>query len=69
METQEYQQMYKLENHHWWFLAKRNFISAVFPKKKNLAILDIGAGTGGTTKFLKNTETFWGWNLINWSVS
>lgn len=53
METQEYQQMYQLENHHWWFLAKRNFISAVFPKKKNLDILDIGVGTGGTTKFLK----------------
>jgi ubiquinone/menaquinone biosynthesis C-methylase UbiE len=53
MEKEEYQQMYRLENHHWWFLAKRNFISVVFPKKKNLDILDVGVGTGGTTKFLE----------------
>lgn len=45
--------MYELEDNHWWFVAKRHFISQVIPKSKNLKILDVGAGTGGTTKFLK----------------
>ncbi len=45
--------MYELEDNHWWFVAKRHFISQVVPKGRNLKILDIGAGTGGTTKFLK----------------
>ncbi len=53
MKQQEYVKMYHLEARHWWFLAKQKFISAVFPKIKKPYILDIGAGTGGTTKFLQ----------------
>ena len=53
MEQHEYDLMYELENKLWWFLGKRKFIATVFPKVKKGKILDIGAGTGGTTKFLK----------------
>lgn len=53
MEQHEYDLMYKLEDTHWWFLSKRRFIATVFPKVKKVKILDIGAGTGGTTRFLK----------------
>lgn len=45
--------MSKLEDTLWWFVAKRIFISQVFPRGSEFKILDIGAGTGGTTKFLK----------------
>lgn len=45
--------MDKLEDTHWWFIAKRGFIESLFPKAEKLRILDIGAGTGGTTDFLK----------------
>lgn len=53
MNVEEYKKMYRLEIRHWWFLAKQKFITTVFPKLKQPQILDIGAGTGGTTKFLR----------------
>lgn len=54
MNTEEYKKMFKLETTHWWFLAKQKFISIVFPKINHPKILDIGAGTGGTTQFLQH---------------
>lgn len=53
MRKEEFKKMYELEDSHWWFMAKRYFISQVIPKSKNIKILDVGAGTGGTTKFLR----------------
>lgn len=45
--------MYKIENTHWWFLSKRLFVQAVLPNPQGRwKILDIGAGTGGMTRFL-----------------
>lgn len=61
MNTNEYRIMYKLENSHWWFVGKRRFIEEALrlyvhsPLKK---ILDVGSGTGGTTKFLR------GWGKV-----
>ncbi|MBI3981172.1 class I SAM-dependent methyltransferase [Candidatus Microgenomates bacterium] len=53
MQTDQYRQMYLLEDHHWWFLSKRKFISVFWPKTKSrLKILDVGSGTGGLTKYL-----------------
>lgn len=56
MEKAEYQKMSALEDRHWWFLAKREFVMSVLapPDRKNSkTIVDIGAGTGGMTQFLK----------------
>jgi len=55
METAEYKKMYQLENHHFWFLAKKQFILTFLEPHKNMIrnILDIGCGTGGTSKFLE----------------
>lgn len=53
MIDEEYHRMEKLEEYHWWFVAKRNFVKSLLPKSKEFKILDIGSGTGGTTKFME----------------
>ena len=53
MNTLEYHKMARLEDLHWWFLTKRLFIASVFPRKlSDQTILDIGAGSGGLTRWL-----------------
>ncbi len=55
MEKIEYIKMYELENYHFWFLGKRLFADTIIsPYKKQIkSILDLGAGTGGMTKYLE----------------
>ncbi|OGG20553.1 hypothetical protein A3D03_00850 [Candidatus Gottesmanbacteria bacterium RIFCSPHIGHO2_02_FULL_40_13] len=53
MRADQYKAMYEHEDTHWWFLAKRDFITSLLPKpQQNLKILDVGAGTGGMSVFL-----------------
>lgn len=55
MERPQYQKMFELEYSHWWFLAKREFIRSYLPQPpQKWLILDLGAGTGGTSSFLQN---------------
>jgi SAM-dependent methyltransferase len=55
MESHQYDLMYQLEDTHWWFKAKRQFIQTVLPPPDgHLKILDLGAGTGGLSKYLQN---------------
>ncbi|MDX1935267.1 MAG: class I SAM-dependent methyltransferase [Capsulimonadales bacterium] len=53
MNRDEYDQMFRLEDEHWWFAARRNLIlravrsipaEPVLPRR----FLDVGCGTGGT---------------------
>lgn len=55
MQSKQYNDMFLHEKTHWWFRGKRAYIETLL---KNVAfgklhILDIGAGTGYTTKFLE----------------
>jgi len=55
MQQAEYQKMFRLENKHFYFVAKRFFIKTVLnPYKSQIkTILDIGCGTGGQTQLLQ----------------
>lgn len=56
MKPSYYQEMREVENEHWWFVARRNYIQAlllrILANKKNLRICEIGCGTGGNLEML-----------------
>ena len=51
MEKEVYDAFYKAEDVHWWFRARRRIVKGLledrFPERRNLAVADIGCGTGG----------------------
>jgi len=60
---QEYELMYRLENSHWWFLAKKRYIKTIldlYLKGRGNKILDIGCGTGGMMDLLKDYGSVFG---------
>lgn len=55
MNKAEYDYMNTVEDDHWWFLGKKQFLlEALKPfLHKKQEILDVGSGTGGMTMFLR----------------
>ena len=56
MLDREYEIMYRLENSHWWFVAKKRYIEIILDyhlKDKGGNILDVGCGTGGMIELFK----------------
>jgi ubiquinone/menaquinone biosynthesis C-methylase UbiE len=63
MELYLYQDLYNLEERHWWHLAKRRNVIALIKKyvnTKTLKIADIGCGTGKNVEVLNKFGTTFG---------
>ena len=57
MENYTYHLMRKLEEKHWWFVARRNILKELLSTlqlPKVSTILEVGCGTGGNISFLQN---------------
>jgi SAM-dependent methyltransferase len=59
MNHEEYEVMYQVEDHHWWYLGMEritcNVLERALPSKqeaRSLKILDAGCGTGAVMKYL-----------------
>jgi ubiquinone/menaquinone biosynthesis C-methylase UbiE len=50
LDSQEYEVMYRVENHHWWYLGMmaitRTLLDRAYPSRTPLQIMDAGCGTG-----------------------
>lgn len=56
MDSQIYQEMMKIENKHWWFVARRSILDKVIESlslPESAEILEAGCGTGGNLAMLK----------------
>jgi SAM-dependent methyltransferase len=57
MENELFDEMYKVETQHWWFVARRKIIESVILKldlAKDSHILDAGCGNGDNLELLSN---------------
>jgi methylase of polypeptide subunit release factors len=62
MNHEEYEVMYQVEDHHWWYLGMECITCALLERAlpqdretRSLKILDAGCGTGAVMKYLGNT--------------
>lgn len=55
MDSRLFDEMLRVENHHWWFVARRKIINAFIKRaefKDNIRIFEIGCGNGANLEFL-----------------
>jgi SAM-dependent methyltransferase len=68
VEDTEYPRMFRLEDHHWWYLGMetitRAFLDRYLPASANRQILDAGCGTGGAmTHYLRDYGRVTGFDI------
>jgi SAM-dependent methyltransferase len=64
VDIKEYQVMYRVEDHHWWYLGMeaitRKCLERYYPRGSHLRILDAGCGTGAVMGYLADYGTVTG---------
>jgi len=64
MDPKEYQVMYQVEDHHWWYRGMesitRKCLEQFYPRGSKLRILDAGCGTGAVMGYLADYGTVTG---------
>lgn len=71
MEKYLYQDLYILEESHWWHISKRRVVQEIIRKYKNskdLKILDIGCGTGKNMENMQKFGKVWGVDSSNAAI-
>ena len=73
MEYAIYKKMYELEDKHWWFVARNNFVTEFYKDKirdeTGILILDVGCGTGGLLNMLSNYPLSFGVDISDLAIS
>lgn len=72
MKKRFYQELYLLEESHWWHIAKREIsvkLLEQFTKKRKLKILDIGCGTGKNVEVFSRFGQTWGIDISSEAIS
>jgi len=64
VDIKEYQVMYRVEDHHWWYVGMeaitRKCLERYYPRGSHLRILDAGCGTGAVMGYLADYGTVTG---------
>ncbi len=64
MESEAYSEMIRLQEQHWWFVARReviqSFIKLQMPDSSKANVLEIGCGVGGNVELLGTSGSYLG---------
>jgi len=73
VEHEEYEMMYRAEDHHWWYTGMRAISTALLERRlapnRDLTILDAGCGTGSCMQWLQQFGQVAGIDLAPEAVS